>query len=147
MILGVGVDVVALEGFAAQLADRASSFVAGTFTPRELALIEGRPARDKSPHLGGRYAAKEAFLKAWSMARFGRPPALRGVSLKEIEIVEDAWRRPGVTLHGAVKAAVAESLGDVQVHISLSHDGPVAAAYIILETRSDAQRAEVTHGS
>lgn len=133
MILGIGVDVVALESFALQLADRASSFIQGTFTSRELEIIENRPARDKSPYYGGRYAAKEAFLKAWSMARTGQLPLRPSVSLQEIEVIEDSWRRPQVALHGQVKTDFEESMGPVQVHLSLSHDGPVATAFVVLE--------------
>ena len=65
----VGVDLVHVPGFAQQLEDRASGFVDHTFTPRE--------RRTRAPHrLAARFAAKEAFIKAWSGSRTHQPPLL-----------------------------------------------------------------------
>jgi holo-[acyl-carrier protein] synthase len=120
----IGVDLVDVPGFAAQLADQASGFVAATFTALERRTAHGDPRR-----LAARYAAKEAFVKAWSGSRRGLPPALPAVDLREIEVVDDGYGRPGLRLHGAVKAAA----GDVSAHVSLSHDGPSAIAVVILD--------------
>lgn len=135
MILGIGVDVVHLPAFRDQLADRASHFVDRTFTAEERATAEA--GRDPARHLGTRFAAKEAFIKAWSGARFGEPPALPGADLSEVEVVKDAWGRPALRLHGAVARAVAE-LGPTRARLSLSHDGPMAIAMVTLS------RAEVS---
>lgn len=132
MIGGVGIDVVDVVGFRAQVADPCSAFVAETFTLLELAEVESRPGSDPVPHLAARFAAKEAFLKAWSSANRANPPALSHVSLREIEVVSDARRRPSLRLHGAVARAVA-TLGLAGCHVSLSHDGGVATAMVILE--------------
>ena len=97
----IGVDLVDVPGFADQLADRASGFVEGTFTP-----LEQRTAQGDASRLAARFAAKEAFIKAWSGSRRGLPPLLAAVDLREIEVVDDGYGRPGLRLHGAVKAAV-----------------------------------------
>lgn len=132
-VLGVGIDVVDVEGFRTQLADPASGFTVATFTPGERRDAE-RPAGDRAERLAGRFAAKEAFVKAWSGARYGRPPAVATVDLREVEVVLDGYGRPGLRLHGAVRDAVATLAGPgpVDARLSLSHDGGVATAIVIL---------------
>jgi holo-[acyl-carrier protein] synthase len=128
MIAGIGLDIVDLAGFRAQLADRASTFVEGTFTAAERDDCEGRASRDPARHLAARYAAKEAFLKAWSGGMTGAP-ALAGVDYREIEVVTDAWGRPSLRLHGTV----ARKVGECRLHVSLTHDGGYAAASVLME--------------
>ena len=132
MIAGVGIDVVDVPGFRRQVEDVASCFVAGTFTPLELAEVASRPAADKTPHLAARYAAKEAFVKAWSAAARGHPQALLSVDLRQIEVVSDVRGRPSLHLRAQVKEAFSR-LGVLRSHLSLSHDGPVATAMVVLE--------------
>ncbi|MEO1267900.1 MAG: holo-ACP synthase [Myxococcota bacterium] len=139
MILGIGLDIVDLDGFAAQLSDPASAFVIGTFTPAERQRAGALHGTSPTLHLAGRFAAKEAFLKAWSTARYGHPPALDHLDMRDIEVVADLHRRPKIVTHGAVHQALAE-LGPICTHLSISHDGRTAAAVVVLE-----QRAAVTH--
>ena len=134
-ILGVGLDVVDVAGFAEQLADEASGFAAATFRPAER-RNEGTDRERQARHLAGRFAAKEAFVKAWSSARRGRPPALApdDLDLRDIEVVDDGFGRPGLKLHGAVCRAVAELAPSPEaIHLSVSHDGGTAAAVVVLE--------------
>jgi holo-[acyl-carrier protein] synthase len=133
VILGLGLDLVAVPGFRAQLADPATTFREGTFTARERADAERRASGDPSLHLAVRFAAKEAFLKAWSSAAFGRAPTLPHVDLREIEIVSDPYGRPALVLHGAVAAGVAAH-GEVRIHVSLTHDEPTCGAVVVLES-------------
>jgi holo-[acyl-carrier protein] synthase len=143
MILGLGLDVVDVALFAEQLADEASGFVAATFRPSE--RRRGGPNGPSGPtdpqrralHLAGRFAAKEAFLKAWSSARRGQPPTLApaDLDLRDVEVVDDGFGRPALRLHGPVRNAV-ERLDEGRppaVHLSISHDGGVAAAVVVLE--------------
>lgn len=132
MVLGLGMDIVDLEGFREQLSDIASRFVEGSFTLRERRDAESRPGQDVSRHLAARYAAKEAFIKAWSIALQGQPPPLPHVDMKEIELVTDAWKRPSLRLYGTVHEAFA-SVGAGRILVSLSHDGGFAAAVVVLE--------------
>ncbi len=131
MILGIGVDVVDLVGFRAQLADSASRFADAVFTDHERAEAASRPS-GPAPHLAARWAAKEAFVKAWSSANRGCAPVLTGVDWREIEVRSDRWRRPQIMLHGAVLDA-AEGAGVDRIHLSLSHDGAIATAYVVVE--------------
>jgi holo-[acyl-carrier protein] synthase len=132
VILGVGLDVVGVAGFAEQLDDPASGLVEATFRPAELRTVSPDPER-RAWHLAGLFAAKEAFVKAWSASRRGRPPQLASVDLREIEVVDDGFGRPGLRLHGEVRQALAAPEPPT-VHVSISHDGGVAAATVILES-------------
>jgi holo-[acyl-carrier protein] synthase len=142
----VGHDLVYLPAFGEQLADPASSFAELTFTVSERRAAELRAqsrttaeadaSLDVSPHLAARFAAKEAFLKAWDQTFWGEPPPMapHEVDFRDIEVVSDAWGRPSLRLHGAV----AQHVGDrFHAELSLSHDGPFASAVVILhEVRS-----------
>lgn len=134
MILGVGIDLVAVSGFAEQLGVPGTA-VLSSFTPgerRDCAVSAGGVVREEAAqakHLAARWAAKEAVIKAWSGGNFGGAPALDSVDPRDIEVRTDAWGRPSIRLHRAVAAA----LGDAVVHVSLTHDGDMAAAYVVIE--------------
>lgn len=147
----VGHDLVHLPGFREQLADPASGFVERTFTAGERRACELRAQQrstaveahsaadlmlDLTPHLAARFAAKEAFLKAWDQTFWGEPPPMapHEVDFRDIEVISDAWGRPSLRLHGAL----AHHIGDrFHAELSLSHDGPFASAVVILhEVRS-----------
>jgi len=133
-VLGTGIDVVDVAAFRAQLADPASGFADATFTAAERRDAE-RPAGDPAERLAARFAAKEALVKAWAGARVGRPPAVAAVDAREIEVRLDPWGRPSLHLHGAVRDALRELGGDDRppvAHVSLSHDGGVATAVVVL---------------
>ncbi|RJL23561.1 holo-ACP synthase [Bailinhaonella thermotolerans] len=115
MIVGIGVDVVDIERFRASL-ERTPSLAARLFTEGE----RGLPARS----LAARFAAKEAVAKA-----LGAPPGLRHLDA-EVRVGEHG--RPELAVSGAV-ARVAAERGVARWHLSLSHDGGVAVAYVIAE--------------
>lgn len=124
---GIGVDLVDIPEFSAQLDEPGTRF-ATSFTPGELGDSHHRrsyPAR----HLAVRWAAKEAVIKAWSNAMFGDPPVLGELIHRDIEVVTDAWGRPRIRLHGDI----AQHLDQDKLHVSLSHDGDYAIAYVVLE--------------
>lgn len=131
---GVGVDVVGVTAFAAQLAEPGTRF-ARVFTPgeRRTARRGRRSASQEAQSLAARWAAKEAVIKAWSSTRYGAPEVIDPtvLDLREIEVVNDAWGRPAVRLHGAVGAALVGH----QVLLSLSHDpdADVAMAFVVLQ--------------
>ena len=131
---GVGVDVVGVTAFAAQLDEPGTRF-ARVFTPgeRRTARGGGRSASSEAQSLAARWAAKEAVVKAWSSTRYGAPEVLdpAHVDLREIEVVSDAWGRPAVRLHGEV----GRSMAGFTVLLSLSHDpdADVAIAFAVLQ--------------
>jgi holo-[acyl-carrier protein] synthase len=139
-IVGIGFDLVDIEEFAAQLGQLSSRFTAAAFTASERSDLgplgsPGAVAPAAARRFAARFAAKEAFFKAWSASRFAAPPSLTAWELRHVEIVNDLQGRPAVRLHGPVAAAVECQLGWGWVaHVALSHDGPVAGASVVIET-------------
>jgi holo-[acyl-carrier protein] synthase len=82
--------------------------------------LELRPAS-----LAARFAAKEALAKA-----LGDP---RMLSWNEIEIVKDELGKPSFQLHGKAEENL-RSLGNLRIHLSLSHESDVAIATVVLES-------------
>lgn len=120
MIVGVGVDVVDVPRFRAQL-ERTPALRERLFTPDERDL----PLRS----LAARFAAKEAVAKA-----MGAPPGMMWHHCR-IPRPDHGDGRPTVHLTGTVLAQ-AEAQGITHWHLSLSHDGDVAAAYVVAERRT-----------
>ena len=113
MIIGVGTDLVDVARFAASL-ERTPTLRDRLFTPAEAELgVES---------LAARFAAKEALAKA-----LGAPG---GLSWHDAEVVGTG--QPAVELRGTVAARAGE-LGVERVHLSLSHDGGMAVAFVVLE--------------
>ena len=135
-VRGIGIDLVGVEAFAAQLGSVGSAFAERTFTARELRAAGG--AAGAAQHLAGRFAAKEAFVKAFSGARPGRAPIAPDMDWREVEVLTDGWGRPVLALHGALAQAVAATLGPVRAHLSLTHEPTMAAAVVVLEDHDDA---------
>ncbi len=113
-VLGVGIDVVDLARFTASL-DRTPALRAKLFTPAEAEL----PLES----LAARFAAKEALAKA-----LGAPGNLEW---HDAEIVSLPSGQPTMTLRGTVLAR-ANELGATGTQLSLSHDGGIATAVLIL---------------
>lgn len=140
MILGIGVDVVTISEFAEQLAQPGSRF-ADVFTARERRVVHARGAGhsadaqspDVAAHYAARWAAKEAFVKAWSAALYGKPPVVGEAVWSHIEVVQDKYGRPALEFRGEVTEALKRTCGDTRVHLSMTHDGDIATAFVVLE--------------
>lgn len=88
------------------------------FTKGEEAYARARP-RTTLLHLAGRFAAKEAVIKAISQIDPGRM-----LAMNQVEIRNDTLGRPRVILHDRRATRIT-------VHISLSHVDTVAVASAI----------------
>lgn len=114
-MLAVGTDIVRI----ARLSDLTSPrFLQRSFTAAERELCGGR-----AESLAGRWAAKEAVMKALG-AGVGE------VSLTDIEIAREDSGRPVVVLAGTA-AARAQAAGLTDWQVSISHDGEYAVATVI----------------
>ncbi|WEV74921.1 holo-ACP synthase [Bifidobacterium sp. ESL0798] len=138
-MLGMGHDVVDIAAFAEQL-DQPGSQGRRLFSARELrqSALRAKVKHDgEAAHLAVRWAGKEAVLKAWCEALGGRPNpyTLDDFPWGLIEILDDSRSRPHVVLAPACDAQLQESLGmgdSLRWHVSLSHDGPIASAVVLL---------------
>jgi holo-[acyl-carrier protein] synthase len=116
MIVGIGVDVVALDRFAESL-DRTPHLAERLFTPAE---------RDAKPEsLAATFAAKEAVAKV-----LGAPD---GLEWHDVEVRHDDGGAPMLEVIGTV-AATAAARGIAHWHLSLSHDAGVAVAMVVAES-------------
>ena len=116
MIIGLGTDLVEIVRLEEAL-ERTPTLREKVFTPAEATL--------PTESLAARFAAKEALAKA-----LGAPG---GLSWQDAEVVVDEVGRPRFELRGTVAESAAQQ-GVHRVHLSLSHDGGVAVAFVLLES-------------
>ena len=114
----VGVDLVRVERIGRLLAEHPGR-VHELFTPREIAYC--RRKRQYKVHFAGRFAAKEAVLKALG-AGLGRQ-----MRWTDVEVVNGPLGKPGVSLRGEVAASAARR-GLAGIDVSLSHSAGLAIA-------------------
>ncbi|MEN9380771.1 MAG: hypothetical protein RIR99_605 [Actinomycetota bacterium] len=112
MIDGIGIDVVDIERFEESI-NRTPGLVEKLFTTAE---------REKPlASLAARFAAKEALYKALSPTH--------GLAWHEAEVINLENGKPAFLFRGGI----ADLVDGAQVHLSLSHDGGIASAMVVLE--------------
>jgi holo-[acyl-carrier protein] synthase len=125
MTIGIGIDLVDVERLEQALARHGRAFEARVFTPGEIESCAERA--DRVLALAARFAAKEACLKAlgtgWS----------RGLGFREVEVVRTPGGLPQIRLHGRA-AERARSIGGERIHLSLTHERRLAAAFVVIES-------------
>ena len=98
----------------------ADTFLDRVFTENEISYCRQRKAF--AQHYTGRFAAKEAILKAlgtgWA----------KGILWTDIEVVNEPGGKPIVKLAGQAKV-ISESLGVTQMLITISHCEDYAVAF------------------
>lgn len=133
----IGVDLVHVPSFKEQLNQAGSRFSSGVFSALETRIAKTKPETQRPAHLAGRWAAKEAFIKAWSQTLYGRAPIIAPEELNwsEIEVRPDAHGRIQLGFRGRVQQALQDSFGPnfPQPQLSISHDGDYAVANCLLQ--------------
>lgn len=124
MIVGIGTDACSIERIARSLERFGDRFVTRILTPGERPRFER--TKDKAGHLAKRFAAKEAFSKAIGTG-IHTP-----FTWHSITVIRHASGKPGIEPNDAM-ASHLKKLGVTDAHISLSDDGDVAMAFVILE--------------
>lgn len=124
MIVGIGVDVVDIARFERAL-QRTPTLTSRLFSESEQ-LKDGvaRPLRS----LAGRFAAKEALIKALGDSS--------GVTWHDMQVISDSLGNPSFELLNSTKT-IAERRGITSVHLSMSHDAGIAIAYVVAEANHD----------
>lgn len=127
MIIGIGTDLCEVDRIAGALERQGDRFRNRICSERERALAAGRA--DEALFLAGRFAAKEACAKALGTGITDR------VRWRHIEVL--AGRQGVPILHlgeGAQRRAARLAGGRAfTAHVSLTHDGPFAMAFVVLE--------------
>jgi holo-[acyl-carrier protein] synthase len=124
MIAGIGVDIVDIARIQALLDRYGERFLRRVYTEKETAYAMG--GANRAERLAGRFAVKEAVMKA-----LGTGKSL-GILWRDVETVRGRMGKPDVHLHGqAVKWA--KLRGGGAVHVTITHDGGKAVAFVIIE--------------
>jgi holo-[acyl-carrier protein] synthase len=109
----------------AETMTRTPRFAERVFTAGERAYCDAKGAAAAQSY-AGRFAAKEAFLKALKTGWRGK------IGWQEIEVVNDGDGVPTLTLSG--EAARLFEMSDAEhMHISISHTSEHAVAHVIFE--------------
>lgn len=123
-ILGTGIDIVECLRIAQMIERHGELFITRVFTDHEIEYCSARKAATQ--HYAGRWAAKEAVLKALGTGW------RRGISWRDIEIRNDRNGAPMVKLRGGAHE-VMQSAHISRLHVSISHCRTFAVAYVVAE--------------
>jgi holo-[acyl-carrier protein] synthase len=123
-VRGIGVDVVKVERLVQSLERFGEKMERRLFTEGELEYC--RRHKDPLPHLAARFAAKEAASKAIGTGMSG------GVGFRQFEVHQPGGHQPQLEFHGVALERF-RSLGCSASHLSLTHDGGLAIACVVIE--------------
>ena len=121
-ILGIGTDIIECPRIGKMIEQHGELFLRRVYTEREIRYCQAR--KHAIEHFAGRWAAKEAILKAigtgWS----------KGISWTDLEVRNAQSGQPQVLVRGGAKdAALLRGIGDI--FISISHCRTYATAYAL----------------
>ena len=115
MIKGTGVDIVNVPRITKLINEHGSRFLEKILSPEE---IEKMPSASREHYAAGRFAAKEALVKA-----AGTLFSFSGISVLNTDDGKPFFSG-GITDQNA---------SDEKIHLTISHDTDYAAAFVIIE--------------
>jgi holo-[acyl-carrier protein] synthase len=124
-IVGLGIDATDIPRVAALVERYGDRFLRRVFTDGEIAYCTRR--RNPIPHLAGRFAAKEAAMKALGTGQ------TRDVLWKDIEVVR-CDGPPQLEFHGGA-ATRAARMHVVKSLLTITHSDVLAIAQVVLLAR------------
>ena len=121
-VIGIGTDIVECLRIAQMIERHGELFLHRVFTLREIEYCSAR--RAATQHYAGRWAAKEAVLKALGTGW------VRGISWRDVEVHNEPGGKPLIRLSGGAREAC-ERRGIAEMLISISHCRSHATAYAL----------------
>jgi holo-[acyl-carrier protein] synthase len=121
-ILGLGLDATDIPRIAATIDRYGSRFLLRVFTDEEIAYCTRR--KEPSIHFAGRFAAKEAAMKALGTGHS------HGVLWRDVSVVRHGGP-PQLELRGGAARRFA-SMGGVSTLVTITHSDALALAQVIL---------------
>ena len=121
-VIGIGTDIIECLRIAQMIERHGELFINRVYTPLEIRYCNSR--KQATQHFAGRWAAKEAILKALGTGW------RKGISWRDIEIRNDPLGKPVVGLRGGAADRV-EQLGITELLVSISHCRSHAMAYAL----------------
>jgi len=113
MITGTGIDIVNIKRIKKSLSTYGDKFIQKILSDKEIKEI---PAVRKEEFIAGRFAVKEALVKASGIS----------FNFNTITILNDSNGKPYIV-------KLPDEIKNTKVHISISHDSDYAAAFVIIE--------------
>ncbi len=125
---GIGVDILRVGRMEKLLARHGRKVFAKLLCAAEIREVRQRTNTARA--LAMCFAGKEAFVQALGSG-------FSGVSFKDAGVVREAGGRPRLVFSRRMQAQL-KALGVGAAHISLSDDGGMACAYVVLERKAGA---------
>ena len=119
MVNSIGLDLVEVARIDADLKRFAPRFENRILGPSEMQIFNRR--RDKTIFLAGRFAAKEAVIKALGVFLSERP------RLVDLQIINDSTGQPQLVLPENIR----QQIPDARCLLSITHDKNYAAAVAV----------------
>ena len=123
MIVGIGIDIVDIHEMDESLQEE--RFKSRVFTTAEMDSVQRY--RNQAEHLAGKFAAKEAFMKALGVG-LGQ-----NIAFTDIESLNDQTGKPYLKISGEARKRF-DDCDAKQIHVSISHASGAAVAVVILES-------------
>jgi holo-[acyl-carrier protein] synthase len=121
-VIGIGTDIIECLRIAQMIERHGELFISRVYTPHEIEYCQAR--KQATQHFAGRWAAKEAVLKALGTGW------IRGISWRDVEVRSDQGGRPKVVLAGGALVH-SQRQGIADVLLSISHCRSHATAYAL----------------
>lgn len=125
-ILGIGTDIVECPRIGKMIEQHGELFLRRVYTDREIRYCQSR--KHAIEHFAGRWAAKEAILKAMGTGR------ARGIAWTHVEVRNGHDGQPRVLICGVARE-VAHERGIGEILVSISHCRTYATAYALAVSR------------
>jgi holo-[acyl-carrier protein] synthase len=121
-IIGIGTDITECLRIARMIERYGDLFINRVFTAEEVRYCRSR--KQATQHFAGRWAAKEAILRALGS---GWSP---GINWRDVEVRGEPGGKPVVALRGGARELV-EQLGVTEIQVSISHCRTHASAFAL----------------
>jgi holo-[acyl-carrier protein] synthase len=121
-VVGIGNDIVECLRIAQMIERHGELFISRVYTSHEIEYCSTRKAATQ--HYAGRWAAKEAVLKALGTGW------IRGITWRDVEVRNRQGGKPTIALAGGARE-ICEKLGIGEMQISISHCRSHATAIAI----------------
>jgi holo-[acyl-carrier protein] synthase len=123
MTISIGIDLTSADAVAQSLQDHGARYLERVYTDRERRDCTQPSGGSDAERLAARFAAKEATLKALRRED-------ESIPWTSIGVCSDRAGRPSLELSGPA-AALARRRGVAELSVSLTHEGPFAAAVVV----------------
>jgi holo-[acyl-carrier protein] synthase len=122
-IIGIGIDATEIDRIEATIARYGDRFLRRIFTEGEIAYATRR--KNPVPHFAGRFAAKEAGMKALGTGHS------QGVLWRDIEVVREPGAAPQLRFHGGAANRLAYLKANSSL-LTITHSQTLAIAQVML---------------